>query len=131
MANVPSRRRPKAPASTPLTDAQRFAQAVRDHEEADRRARQAERERRAEQERKQREELEFAARLEAARAAHLRAVERVKEARRTGKGGAEADEAWKKAKAELVELETGRPPAWAKSAPDGNATEDDDPQPTQ
>jgi hypothetical protein len=130
---MPSRRRPKAPAAAPLTDAQRFAQAVRDHEEADRRAKQAEHDRRLERERKEQEELEFAARLEAARAKHQQAVDQIKEARRTGKGGVAADEAWKKAKAELIELETGRPPAWAKPerdvAADG-ATEADDPQPT-
>lgn len=127
---MPSRRRPKAPAATPLTDAQRFAQAVRDHEAADRQAEQAKRDRLAEKERKKREELEFAERLKAARAAHQRAVDQVKEARRTGKGGTAADEAWKKAKAELIELETGRPPAWARAAGDDSPTTDDDQPPT-
>jgi len=127
---MPSRRRPKAPATAPLSDVQRFAQAVRDHEEADRRAQQAERDRQAEQERKEREELEFAARLEAARAAHQRAVEQVKAARRTGKGGAAADDAWKAAKADLIELETGRPPTWAKAPPADGATTGDDQPPT-
>ena len=129
---MPSRRRPKPPAATPLSDAQRFAQAVREHEEADRRAKQAERDRRTEQERKEREELEFAARLEAARVAHQRAVERVKEARRTGKGGTAADEAWKKSKAALIELETGQPPMWAAkpAGPADGATATDDQLPT-
>lgn len=128
---MPSRRRPKNPAAAPLSDVQRFAQAVRDHEEADRRARLAERDRRAEQERKELEQREHEARLVAARAAHQLAVERVKEARRTGKATVAADEAWKKAKADLIELETGRPPAWA-AASDGEAgpTEADDQLPT-
>ncbi len=37
----------------------------------------------------------------------------VKEAKRTGKGAAAADLAWREAKAELLELETGKRPAWA------------------
>jgi hypothetical protein len=37
----------------------------------------------------------------------------VKEAKRTGKGAAAADVAWREAKAELLELETGKRPAWA------------------
>jgi hypothetical protein len=40
-------------------------------------------------------------------------VELVKEAQRTGKGAAAADVAWREAKAELLEIETGKRPAWA------------------
>ena len=58
-------------------------------------------------------QLERAARLERAKAAHLQAVEQVKQAQRTGKGAAAADLAWREAKAELLELETGQRPAWA------------------
>lgn len=114
MKVMPSRRRPKSPPAPPLTDIERFALAVRESEAADQRARQAERDRKAEAERVAREAVERAANLERARAAHQRAVEQVKEAKRTGKGGVAADEAWKNAKADLLELETGQRPPWAK-----------------
>ncbi len=110
---MPSRRRPKAPPSRPLTDAERFAQSLRDSEEADRRAKQAVIDGKVEAERLRVEAAEQADRLKRARAAHQRAVELVKEAQRTGKGAAAADIAWREAKAELLELETGKRPAWA------------------
>ena len=113
MAPMPSRRRPKAPPPRPLTDVERFAQSLRDSEEADRRAKQAAIDLKEEQERLRAEASELAARLQRARAAHQRAVELVKEANRSGKGAAAADLAWREAKAELVELETGKRPAWA------------------
>ena len=40
-------------------------------------------------------------------------MELVKEAQRSGKGAAAADVAWRAAKAELIELETGERPPWA------------------
>jgi hypothetical protein len=107
----------------PLSDAERFAQALRDSEEADRRAKQEARDRKEQAERLRRESAERAARLEQARAAHHLAVEQVKEAKRTGKGAAAADEAWKQAKATLVELETGQRPAWAKQ-PEADPTDE-------
>ena len=113
MAPMPSRRRPKAPPPRPLSDAERFAQSLRDSEEADRRARQAVIDRKADAERRKIEAVEQADRLKRAQAAHQRAVELVKEATRTGKGAAAADLAWREAKAELLELETGKRPAWA------------------
>ena len=57
----------------------------------------------------------------------------VKEAKRTGKGAAAADLAWREAKAELLELETGKRPAWAAkpveqpSPNDGSETGDAEP----
>jgi len=110
---MPSRHRPKAPPPPPLSDAERFAQAIRDHEDADRRAKQAKLDRKAESERRKVEAIELAARLDRAKAAHKRAVELVKEAQRSGKGAAAADVAWRAAKAELIELETGERPPWA------------------
>jgi hypothetical protein len=110
---MPSRRRPKGPPPRPLSDAERFAQSLRDSEEADRRAKQAEIDRKAEEARLKAEAAEHADRLKRAQAAHQRAVEMVKESKRTGKGGAAADLAWRDAKAELLELETGKRPAWA------------------
>ena len=123
---MPSRRRPKAPPPRPLTDVERFAQSVREHEEADRRAKQAEIDRKAEEERRRLEAIEQAARLERAQAAHQHAVEQVKQAQRTGKGAAEADLAWREAKADLIELETGARPAWAARPPEpANESADD------
>jgi hypothetical protein len=122
---MPSRHRPKAPPPLPLSDAERFAQAIRDHEEADRRAAQAKLDRKAEAERRKVEAVEFAARLERARAAHKHAVELVKEAQRTGKGGAAADVAWRAAKAELIELETGERPSWAAKPESSEPTDGD------
>lgn len=113
MAPMPSRRRPKVPPPRPLSDVERFAQSVRESEEADRRAKQAAIDRKREEERVKLEAAESAARLERAQRAHQRAVELVKEAKRTGKGAAAADIAWREAKAELLELETGKRPAWA------------------
>ena len=110
---MPSRRRPKAPPPRPLTDVERFAKSVRDSEEADRKAKQDAIDRKTEAERLKTEAAEQAARLQRAQAAHQRAVELVKEAKRTGKGAAAADIAWREAKAELLELETGKRPAWA------------------
>ena len=110
---MPSRRRPKAPPPRPLSDAERFAQSLRDSEQADRRAKQAEIDRRVEAEQRKIDAAEQATRLKRAQAAHQRAVELVKEATRTGKGAAAADVAWREAKAELLELETGKRPAWA------------------
>ncbi|MEP7203594.1 MAG: hypothetical protein ABI894_13350 [Ilumatobacteraceae bacterium] len=110
---MPSRRRPKAPPQRPLTDVERFAKSLRDSEEADRLARQAAIDLNAEQERLKVEAAERAASLLRAQAAHQRAVELVKEAKRSGKGAAAADVAWREAKAELLELETGKRPAWA------------------
>jgi hypothetical protein len=89
---------------------------LRDSEEADRRAKQNIIDRKNEAERAKTEAAEQAARLQRAQAAHQRAVELVKEATRTGKGATVADLAWREAKAELLELETGKRPAWAPRA---------------
>jgi hypothetical protein len=113
MTPMPSRRRPKAPPPRPLTDVERFAKSLRDSEEADRKAMQDAIDRKADEERLKLEAAEQAARLQRAQAAHQRAVELVKDAKRSGRGAAAADVAWREAKAELLELETGKRPAWA------------------
>ena len=46
-----------------------------------------------------------------------RAIEAVRDAKRAGRGGVEADAAWKAAKARVIELETGEAPAWAPRPP--------------
>jgi hypothetical protein len=113
MTPMPSRRRPKAPPPRQLTDVERFAQSLRESEEADRKAAQDAKDRKTEKARLKLEADELAMRLQRARAAHQHAVELVKEATRTGKGAGAADLAWREAKAELLELETGKRPAWA------------------
>ena len=118
MTPMPSRRRPKAPPPRPLTDVERFAQSLRDSADADRKAKQGAIDRKTEAERLKLEAAEQAGRLRHAQAAHQRAVEMVKEATRTGKGAAAADLAWREAKAELLELETGKRPAWAARPPE-------------
>ena len=128
---MPSRRRPKAPPQPPLSDAERFARSLRDSAEADRRAKQAEVDRKAEEERLRIEAAEQADRLKRAQAAHVHAVEMVKEAKRTGKGAAAADLAWREAKAELLELETGRRPAWAASPAEADAEPEVSDEPTE
>jgi hypothetical protein len=121
---MPSRRRPKPPPPAPLSDLERFAQAIRESEDADRRAAQSAADRKAAAERRKVEAVEQAAKLERARQAHKRAVELVKEAKRSGKGVAAADLAWREAKADLIELETGDRPAWAaRVAPDIDSVE--------
>ena len=128
MTPMPSRRRPKAPPPPPLTDVERFAQSLRDSEAADRKAKQDAIDRKAEEARLKLEAEELAARLQRARAAHQHAVDLVKEATRTGRGAAAADIAWREAKAELLELETGKRPAWAvrSASPESTVPADDD-----
>src|SRR5262249_46306764 len=88
----------------------------------------AEADAKAEADRRKAAAEEEANRLQRAQEAHQRAVEMVKEAKRTGKGRAEADAAWRAAKADLLELETGKRPTWAARPvdPTDAATEDDD-----
>jgi multidrug resistance efflux pump len=123
---MPARRRPKAPPAPPLSDVERFALAVRESEEAARRAKQAAADRKTEALRRKTEAAAHKVRLEAAQAAHRRAVELVKEAQRTGRGVVEADQAWRIAKAELIEVETGQPPAWAPKPVDPEHAEADE-----
>jgi hypothetical protein len=84
----------------------------------------------------EREEEKRQAELAAEHAAKLRRAQRdleqaiaaVKQARSTGRGAAEADEAYRAAKAQVVELETGERPDWAPAAdpPDTTAEESPD-----
>ena len=53
-------------------------------------------------------------------------MEAVRNAKQVGRGRAEADQAWKVAKALVIELETGTPPAWAPKLPEPAATDDSD-----
>ena len=61
-------------------------------------------------------EAEIAAHADQLAAAHRdleRAIDAVRSAKRSGRSTVEADAVWKVAKARVIELETGTPPAWA------------------
>lgn len=94
-------------------DLERFAAALKDSEKADKAAK--------EKERKARDERDQAVAAATAKANETtdakreleRAVEGVRRAKASGRGRAEADAAWKVAKARVIELETGTAPSWA------------------
>lgn len=107
--------KPSVPADQVQRDLERFAAALKVSEKADRATREREREQR-----------EAEAALTEARGALERAVEGVRAAKRNGRGVAEADAAWRAAKARVIELETGEAPTWApKSAVEEASTPDD------
>jgi hypothetical protein len=126
---VPARRRPKvspapttsspgAKASTVDADLERFAAAVR-----------ADEERKRDDARRRADAVEHQRLLDEANAELQRAIAGVRRAKERGSGRVEADEAWKVAKARVIELESGAPPSWAKVAaaspePDGEALDE-------
>ena len=130
---MPSRRRHRSTPSTPASSApsagngapspaakssvddaaERFAAALRESERRDQAA--AER-RQKEQADKAQRDAEIAAHandLATAQRDLERAIDAVRAAKRDGKSQVAADAAWKQAKARVIELETGAPPAWA------------------
>jgi hypothetical protein len=121
---MPSRRRPKSsPQPTPsvagagstakVDPAEQFAAALKESEQRDRAARERARQ---QQEAKARHDAEVAAHADALRVARRdldRAIDDVRAAKRDGKSTVAADATWKVAKARVIELETGAPPAWA------------------
>jgi hypothetical protein len=112
---VPSRRRtkPATVPSAPPDPIEQFAALIRQSSERDR----------VEQERRQaaRDQARAEATAATARAAALegarrdveRAIGDAREARRRGVSVVAADDAWRRAKARLIELETGAAPSWA------------------
>ena len=66
---------------------------------------------------------DHAAALLAARRELERAIDGARASRRVGSGIDAADLAWRQAKARVIELETGLPPAWARSADDPECSE--------
>jgi hypothetical protein len=130
---MPSRHRPKspqpsspaAPAAQVQSDVERFAAALKESANADRADRERERQARAEVARKADEAAAHEKALATARRDLERAVESVRQAKQAGRGRAAADEAWKVAKARVIELETGVAPSWApKPAPEAEADEE-------
>lgn len=113
---MPARKRPKAvppPPPVPLSAEERFAQAVRETEQAKRSAAQAATERKNEATRMAKAAAEHAAAMKRAQSTHVHAVANLKSAKQNHKGITEAELAWRSAKADLLELETGERPEWA------------------
>jgi len=98
-------------------DLERFAAALKDSEKADKAAREREQQARDDAATKVEQAAEHARSLTAARRELERAVEAVRQAKQHGRGRAEADAAWKVAKATVIELETGTAPSWAPKPP--------------
>ena len=133
---MPSRRHTKSPSPRPASepsapaaptsgrpqtnverDLERFAAALKETEKAEKVAREREATQKAEAARKADEASAHATSLAAAQRELKRAVEAVRHAKESGRGRAEADAAWKVAKAKVIELETGTAPAWAPKPP--------------
>lgn len=137
---MPSRRRHKSPPPPPSpvasggagaagdaarvqSDVERFAAALKESERADAAARERARQAKAEATRAADAKAAQAASLATARRDLERAVEAVRAAKQSGRGRAEADAAWKVAKARVIELETGTAPTWAPKPPPGVSAE--------
>jgi hypothetical protein len=90
-----------------------FSAVLRDRADRERADQERQRLEREAAERAALEAAQHAEALAAARRELERSIERARSARRTGSGIATADEAWRLAKARVIELETGTPPAWA------------------
>jgi hypothetical protein len=105
---------------------ERFAAALKESERADEAARERDRATKAEAVRKGDEATAHASALANSRRDLERAVEAVRSAKQSGRGRAEADAAWKVAKARVIEMETGVAPSWApKAPPEPDAPESD------
>ena len=115
---------PRAAASGP-TDVERFAAALKDSARADREKADLAQQARAQAALAADEAAAHEAALSAARRDLERAVLGVRAAKQAGKGRADADAAWKVAKALVIELETGAPPSWAPAPVAGPAAADE------
>jgi hypothetical protein len=99
------------------TALQRFAAALAESEAREKAAKAAERVRREEEARVAAEAAAHERSLQQARRELDRAIEAVKQARRDGRSTVAADVEWKRAKAALLQLETGERPKWAPPEP--------------
>lgn len=108
---MPARKRHRRPPEHP-DPVVRFARAVDESDaKAKARVRQEQARRREEAERRKRA-AEHAKAVDQARQQLDRAIADAKRARSSGDDVAEADAAWKRAKARVIELETGEAPDW-------------------
>lgn len=110
---MPRRRRPRSPKLEPQDPIEQFAAALRESAEHERAQRERSRLERQQARDEAKAAADHAAALDAARRDLEQAIGDARAARRTGSGVAAADTAWRHAKARLIELETGAPPAWA------------------
>lgn len=117
---------PGRPQTNVERDLERFAAALKETEKAEKVAREREQTKRAEAARKADDAAAHASSLATAQRELKRAVEAVRHAKETGRGRAEADAAWKVAKARVIELETGTAPAWAPKPPPAEEADDAD-----
>jgi multidrug resistance efflux pump len=107
-------------------DLELFAAALKESEKADKAAKEKERTAREERERTVAAANAKERNLADAKRELDRAVEGVRRAKASGRGRAEADAAWKVAKARVIELETGTAPSWAPKPEPVNAGEPDE-----
>ena len=99
------------------TALQRFAAALAESEEREKAAKAADRARRDEQTRVAAEAAAQERSLQQARRDLDRAIAAVKQAKQNGRSTVVADEEWKRAKALVLQLETGERPKWAPPEP--------------
>jgi hypothetical protein len=99
------------------TALQRFAAALAESEEREKTAKAAERARRDEEARVAAEAAAQERNLQQARRDLDRAIAAVKQAKQNGRSTVAADEEWKRAKALVLQLETGERPKWAPPEP--------------
>jgi hypothetical protein len=111
---MPRRRRPKPATPEPQDPIEQFAASLRESAARE----QARRERARLDQQRAREAAtaaaDHAAALDAARRELDQAINGARAARRAGAGVAAADAAWRRAKARVIELESGAPPEWAR-----------------
>jgi hypothetical protein len=122
---VPPRKRKKV-AEAERDPLVRFAEAITTSDERAATERKRLKAEKLEAERLARLAAEHAEALRKARAALDRAIAAAKAARSSGKGIAEADDTWKRAKARVIELETGAPPTWERSAASDPSARDEE-----
>ena len=115
--SVPSRRRSKSSKPEPRDPVEQFGALLRESAERERAAQDRIRLERQRARDTAASAAAHAAALDAARRKLADAIRDVREARRAGSGVAAADEAWRQAKARLIELETGAPPSGRVTTP--------------
>jgi len=143
---MPSRHRPKSKPAAPSqpaagqparsggsvqSDVERFAAALKESEQLDRAKRERQQQAKAAAEQAAADAATHERSLATARRDLERAVEAVRHAKQVGKGRADADAAWKVAKARVIELETGVAPAWAPKPPPEPEVEATDDEPAE
>lgn len=113
---MPSRRRRKEPANLATTDpVARFGALLKESSEREAAARERAAAAKRDAAAAAKAAADHRAALASARRELERAIAAAREAKASRRGIAEADDAWRRAKAALIELETGAPPPWSPS----------------